>query len=158
MVQTTVLPHHHHVLSMQVLALINSVLVSGGKKKNIIVTPLMPRPHKVWNFSFYDNLLAPPSPFWLNWLKGFVNSRNVVTFVLLCDWCTCLQIIILFVSVLSDATPQVKKIKLGTGQGSAGNKTHCKCLCQYNVTETELMDAIKELQKNRAMKMKENKN
>ena len=48
--------------------------------------------------------------------------------------------------------PQIKKIKLSNQEE---NKTHCKCLCQYNVTETELLDAIKELQKMRMLRKKE---
>ena len=48
--------------------------------------------------------------------------------------------------------PKLKKIKLSNQEEA---KTHCKCLCQYNVTETELLDAIKELQKIRAMKKME---
>merc|ERR1712198_189408 len=48
--------------------------------------------------------------------------------------------------------PLIKKIKLSNQEE---NKTHCKCLCQYNVTETELLDAIKELQRMRMMKKKE---
>ena len=50
--------------------------------------------------------------------------------------------------------PQIKKIKLSNQEE---NKTHCKCLCQYNVTETELLDAIKELQKIRMLRKKEEK-
>ena len=66
-------------------------------------------------------------------------------------------------SVLSDSVPMVKKIMLKTSSSSSNSgvstsKTQCKCLCQYNVTESELLEAIKELQKNRAQKLKENKN
>lgn len=53
----------------------------------------------------------------------------------------------------SNATaPRIKKIKLSNQEAG---KTHCKCLCQFNVTETDLLDAIKELQRMRMIKMKE---
>ena len=43
---------------------------------------------------------------------------------------------------------RIKKIKLG------GSLPHCKCLCQYNVTLSELQEAITQLQKEKSQKMK----
>ena len=43
---------------------------------------------------------------------------------------------------------RIKKIKLG------GSLPHCKCLCQYNVTLSELQEAITQLQKEKSGKMK----
>merc|ERR1712183_42204 len=44
---------------------------------------------------------------------------------------------------------RIKKIKLdGPGQ------PHCKCLCQYNVTLSELQEAIAQLQREKSQKMK----
>lgn len=43
---------------------------------------------------------------------------------------------------------RIKKIKLG------GSLPHCKCLCQYNVTLSELQEAIAQLQKEKSGKMK----
>ena len=45
--------------------------------------------------------------------------------------------------------PRVKKIKLGDS-----GLPHCKCLCQYNVTLSELQEAIAQLQKEKSQKMK----
>ena len=44
--------------------------------------------------------------------------------------------------------PSLKKIKIGAP------KAHCKCLCQYNVTETEIIEALQEVRK---LRKKENK-
>ena len=40
----------------------------------------------------------------------------------------------------------IKKIKIGS------SKTHCKCLCKYNVTESEIMEALREVRIQRNLK------
>ena len=44
---------------------------------------------------------------------------------------------------------RIKKIKLGGLEAP-----HCKCLCQYNVTLSELQEAIAQLQEEKSKKMK----
>ena len=46
-------------------------------------------------------------------------------------------------------SPMIKKIKIG------GSKTHCKCLCQFNVTESEIIEALREVRLQRNLKKKE---
>ena len=48
-------------------------------------------------------------------------------------------------------SPSIKKIKIGQ------EKTHCKCLCQFNVTESEIIEALREVRKQRQLE-KKNKN
>eukprot|EP00092_Neocalanus_flemingeri_P048176 GFUD01054901.1.p1 GENE.GFUD01054901.1~~GFUD01054901.1.p1 ORF type:complete len:155 (+),score=36.75 GFUD01054901.1:69-467(+) len=40
----------------------------------------------------------------------------------------------------------IKKIKIGS------SKTHCKCLCQFNVTESEIIEALREVRIQRNLK------
>ena len=45
-------------------------------------------------------------------------------------------------------SPSIKKIKIGQ------TRTHCKCLCQYNVTESEIIEALREVRKQRNIEKK----
>ena len=49
-------------------------------------------------------------------------------------------------------SPAIKKIKIGS------TKTHCKCLCQYNVTESEMLEALREIRGKGKMKKSKNNN
>merc|ERR1712110_1279934 len=96
----------------------------------------------VWTVIITASPLVDP-----NAEKGLNNTNVTVSAVCPLNASLAIDEVSLSLSVPENGTqPKLKKIKL---RNQEADKTHCKCLCQANITETDLLDAIKELQRRR---------